>query len=980
MHKYIPPFVLSTLCLLFLTAAKPLPDADVTTSDRPWVAEDEFAADDSLHAKHSQTIVLDLESSGKGKGAIRRNSVRFLVEEEQKFSFCIPDDEPHMLRIKLKRAGGRTLMNGRRGGNCKAVELEPGRYELDIFHDGRSVGAAGKKAFLHRPARRRHRRSLSNLGASEGGTLQEELTLPTFFALSGGTNALGTTYPTIGTSIIPYRMILTVDPNGVRNDFVWSFYEGATDMSGFTNSRPMAPTLMDPLLPLSLHAVFDGEVQYPPLTIDFEASTDCHGDNFPNDMFCTFSFILNDAGDGLYFMWADNYGLPLEELYPWIVGRKGSTPELTPVQVSGAGGDSPAPPNALFWDFTFIGYPDTTTMPELQEGEFAVFGECGSNETAFVFDGDVDLDQFSAMTQQQITPPSSIKAIKLGPSTFLEISKDGEKVADIGADVTCASEPIDADQITVFIDVLKFIAATNTCRHCNLTGMDFSGDDFSGVDFTGVILNSANLDSTNFTNANLTDADLLAITGANGSSLSGTIFTGATLACTAFKGSLLSDAVFGSNILTMDQSCYLDLSGATLNFDTFDITDWRYFDLSSSSVNNVPDILSSKSAPLDLSGAVLTGVKWLAGKTLDHINLGCYAGVPEPPSVCADGVNSHCATLQSAVLTGASLKHACMSSASMEGMHLGYSNLDGADLSDAQLKPITYPDGSSGNTVTLTGAFMRNVNLNGADITGINAQNISLFYTGSIAKASAENLTAPGADFSDSYLVGVDFTGTDGTTANLQGTIWSGANLVGANFSNTDLGTNTSGGVNTGATTKFNGAYLHGAQFYQVLLDNVDFTNTYWDALGLGGKLNFLMPPQNLEFTGYWKDISLPDCPPYTGWDAGTPPPMNVTNGNNTCPDTNPGPCDAVWGQPREDISLAVFKSAKGFCSNDESVSCSSDTQCGEGATCDTDSDAFPQVLGVDPDNQCGGVNNPKDLCWTHADDPPPSKCLPLTN
>ena len=957
MHKYIRAFVLSTLCLLFLTAARPLPEFTVTTIDSPWLSEAEFAADDSLHATHSQTIVLDLESSGKGKGAIRRNSVRFLVEEEQNFSFCIPDDEPHMLRIKLKRAGGRTLMNGRRGGNCKAVELEPGRYELDIFHDGRSVGAAGKKAFLHRPARRRHRRSLSNLGASEGGTLQEELTLPTFFALSGGTNALGTTYPTIGTSIIPYRMILTVDPNGVRDDFVWSFYEGATDMSGLTNSRPMAPTLMDPpqLLPLSLHVVIYGEVQTSPFTIDFEAPTDCHGDNYPNDMFCTFSFILNDAGDGLYFMWADNYGLPLEELYPWIVGRKGSTPEVTPVQVSGVRGDSPAPPNALFWDFTFIGYPDTTTMPELQEGEFAVFGECGSNETAFVFDGDVDLDQFSAMTQQQITPPSSIKAIKLGPSTFLEISKDGVKVADFGVDVTCASEPIDADQITVFIDVLKFIAATNTCRHCNLTGMDFSGDDFSGVDFTGVILNSANLTGTNLTDANLTDADLLAITGANGSSLSGTIFTGATLACTSFKGSLLSDALFGSNTLTTDRSCHVDLSGATLDFDTFAVTDWRYFDLSSSSVNNVPDVLSAKSAPLDLSGAILSNVEWLQGLQLDHVNLGCYAGIPDARYVCpAPSGESHCATLQGTVLTGASLKYACMSSASMEGSFLGYSNLDGADLSGARLKAVSNADGSGSNVTTLEGAFMRNVNLSGADMTGVTASNVSLFYTGSAPEASAENLTAPGANFSNSYLVGVDFTGSDGM-ANLQGTNWSGANLVGANFSNTDLGTNTSGGVNSGSNTNFSGAYLHSALFDQAVLENVDFTNTYWDAGGLGGKLNFLMPAQNLEFTGYWKDISSPDCPPPSGWDAGTLPPMHVTDGHNTCPDNNPGPCDDKWDQPKQDISLAFFRSAD--------------------AT--TEPPTYPQVPGVDPDDQCGGANNPKDLCWTHADDPPPTKCLP---
>ncbi len=263
-------------------------------------------------------------------------------------------------------------------------------------------------------------------------------------------------------------------------------------------------------------------------------------------------------------------------------------------------------------------------------------------------------------------------------------------------------------------------------------------------------------------------------------------------------------------------------------------------------------------------------------------------------------------------------------------------------------------------------------------MTGVDATSINLFYVGS-TNHSAENLTAPGADFSNSYLVGVDFSGSDGI-ANLQSTKWLGANLVGADFSYTDLGTNNSGGVNHGNSTQFNGAYLHGAKFEQALLDNVVFTNSYWDALGSGGNLIFLMPLDNLNFTGFWRGTSLPDCPPSTTWDSGHVPP--VTNGNNTCPDGTFGSCDGKWDTTSVDISQAHFKSAKGFCWGDVTRTCASDKQCGVGddAICVEDANAFPQVPGVDPDNQCGGANNPADRCWVRKDDPPSATCLPYSN
>ena len=356
-------------------------------------------------------------------------------------------------------------------------------------------------------------------------------------------------------------------------------------------------------------------------------------------------------------------------------------------------------------------------------------------------------------------------------------------------------------------------------------------------------------------------------------------------------------------------------------------------------MNNVPIALSSATEPLDLSGAVLSHVTWLAGKQLDYVNLGCHASQSDQTTACPtpNGL-SVCATLQGTALNKTRLKNACLKSSSMEGVFLSASNLDGADMSGAQMSAII-----GGKVATLDGAFMRNVNLANADLTGVSAQNID-FYTVSGGTANATNLTAPGANFTGAYLAYADFSGS---TAILQSTNWSSTMALGVNFSQADFSINTSGGINSGTNTTFNGANLQGALFDQSNLDSVNFTNTYWDVLGSGGKLNFLIPKPNIEFIGYWKDISLPECPPSVMYVSGNPPPMNVTNESNTCPDGGPGPCDTTWGDPIQDISLAFFKSSL--------------------------PPLFPQDTSVTADLQCSpsfSDPNPEDFCWITTNSP----------
>ena len=130
---------------------------EATVVDRSWVKESEFAADLSLHAVETQTIILHLEDDSRTRGRFATNTVRLLVEEAREFSFCIPEGHPHLTKIALReidsRGKGRGLTKlDSRQGDCKPAQLEPGRYELTVYHDARSVPEGGKLAFVSEPA------------------------------------------------------------------------------------------------------------------------------------------------------------------------------------------------------------------------------------------------------------------------------------------------------------------------------------------------------------------------------------------------------------------------------------------------------------------------------------------------------------------------------------------------------------------------------------------------------------------------------------------------------------------------------------------------------------------------------------------------------------------------------------------------------------------------------------------------------------
>lgn len=1029
MRNHIPVFILSVLCLPFITAAKPLPEEAISTTEQPWALEEQFALDLTFHATREQTVVLDLESSGRGSKSNRKNTVRLLVEQDRRVSFCIPNDEPHITRIKLKRINGGTIQQSRKGDDCEPLRLSAGGYVLEIYHDGRKIMGASRKAFLHQPLKIRFLGSVSDDPVGPASNLQsanfmafrnsngqyftDNTTDPQFFVIAQAT--------TVGRS-----EVWRINPAGASFGVKFSFSNGNGARMKYFIPSPGNCSIQE-IFTGSVSGCGDGVLGTHGVTARL---TDLGAGNF--------SLYLSDTSCSNCAK--GNIGAKNNTDLGWDVGNQGP------------------------FNYDYKGFDKSSDLV-LQPGEVALFAQCNYAGPAIVFHADTpDLSIYNDAASSGLAMGDNMAAsLRVGTDTVASLYTDsqyGDQTETFGVDVPCLDTTLGIDTVSSLqIDRLDaYIVSSNGCERCDLSGFDFSNEDLSGMNFAESVLSGADLSGTNLQNTNLTSTDFASVdtlfTGAN--------FTGAQLTCTVFGQVDLTMATFGENTFATDQSCYVDLSEATLDYGTFAIEDWRYFDLSGTTMNNVPQVLSTATAPLDLSGAMLSNVGWLAGKQLDSINLGCYASQASQTTVCpppntsvsleretlpgpagpatctaktspwdimngeyslawqADGNlvlyrngqaqwathtessgdklcwqgdgnlviyssgaavwasitadaghggnggrlltlwsnglleitdpsgesiwhqgpfgSSICTTLQGTVLTEASLKNACLQNASMEGAFLSFGNLDGADMSGAQLQAVT-----GGKVTTLESAFMRNVNLSGANLTGVNASNVD-FYSTSSGTADATDMTAPGANFSGAYLAGADFSGSN---SNLQSTIWSSAMLLGANFTQADLTTNTSGGVNSGTNTTFNGAYLQGAVFGSALLDDVDFTSTYWDALGSGGSLNFLVPKQNLGFSGYWKDISLPECPPSLSYDSGNPPPMNVTDANNTCPNGLPGPCDTVWDQPLQDISLAFFKSAL--------------------------PPLFPQDSSVAADLQCSSSfsdPNPEDFCWITTNNP----------
>ena len=858
-------------------------EALTNTRDRPWIRESEFIFSNNLHATLNQILVLDLEPAAPGDASLRlNNDIPFQVTGNAQVAYCIPSNEPHITGLKVLSSTGETEYRVTPGSDCKAVTLSAGRYTLQVEHDASTIDPPGKQAFI--------RQTNATSVMEDSATTDTAWNFFTFKGPNGKYVSLSNPESDPGA--------LSATAETVTADSV--FLAGKLGLLGSSSCTPgstsLAPYKNTPVAGLAWYPPISGGSLFPDdelLAINIDATATAVKDSCKEagkNKFgaCVVSFTIKDLGNHVInLLSTDN-----------CVHQTGATPiyldEFKVLKLDPSAFETGASGTAFKVDYTgylCAGGICSATDLNLKSGEVAVFSECNFKGPAIVFAADVaDFSVYNdAPTDKDKGFVYGIRdnaaaSIIPGPGTLVELWTDTGSSSDntvygVPENVTCLSDtPVDGkvSQMKI-VSVKQYITDTGGCDNCNLTGINLSDTDLGQKSFINATFNSANLNGTSFKNATLKNTDF----SGSGTQLDGTDFSSASLECTNFSSTDLTMATFGANTIATDFSCRLDLASATLDYGTFPVADWRYFNLTSSTVNNVPATLSSNTAPLDLSGSMLGNVDWLKDAALDYANLGCYTGTGNGTTVCpAPGGDKVCATLTDTVLTGASLTNVCLEFAQLQGALLEFANLDKADLSEAKLLARTH-----GTAATLEGAFMRDVSIENADLTGVAMINTNFYKGQSAADASGATLT--NANLSGAYLAGANFS-----DAVQRGTTWSKSELVAINFNGADLSADT-----ISSSSNFDGAYIEGAVFDNATVTGADFTNTYWDPGTTSRNLNYLMPVDNLRFTGYWNSLANDECvqAAYTPGASGPP----QTDSSNTCPDGSRGPCnDTQWTSP----------------------------------------------------------------------------------
>lgn len=376
-------------------------------------------------------------------------------------------------------------------------------------------------------------------------------------------------------------------------------------------------------------------------------------------------------------------------------------------------------------------------------------------------------------------------------------------------------------------------------QNVNLSGLDLSGSNLAG----------ANLAGANLSNADLSGADL---TGAvlDGATLSGTNLTNATMTGTSFKNCDLTTASFSpSPTFSHGATGSTAFTGATVPATVLGL-DWSYWDLTGTTITELPDVLDGLVADYALlpSGLSFAGISL---KSSSWVSTQMYE------------IDLAKANLESATMTGARLKGAKLS-----GANLSLANLAGAYLiaeeavgtNDPNRLEAAVADGTFMIDTILAGAYC-----DGVDFTG------ALFVT-STDWSATQTATASGAylnlaSFAGAYLVGADLSDTQCSGANFYQ-----ACMINAGFQNAQL-TPYSGGV--AAPASFAQANMVGANCSGALMDGLDMT---------GAQVTADSSTYLVSLKDYYSEPLI-----LTGTYGQTV--LGNTTGSTTCPDGSLGPC-----------------------------------------------------------------------------------------
>jgi uncharacterized protein YjbI with pentapeptide repeats/sugar lactone lactonase YvrE len=476
----------------------------VETTDRPWVMESEFVTNPALHAIDGQTVVLRLESGrswGSSQdnartwqsrtGLLRRNSIRFLVEEKGVYRFCIPSDEPHLRRLVVRKRISvrwkhdrpwrlsRPLVRAWRGGRCKPVTLRPGSYVIEAFHDVRRV-LDGKTAFLRLP-------DDSRLTGDPLTAATARLSLLAW----KGPNGKFVTAPNGDSNLI-------ASATEVDEHTVWKLDGSGT----FTMTDGVGGAVQS-------EADDDYVLCPPPLFVGPERTgppLSCS--SRPID------FYFSGASSSQFRLIGKNTAYSEDGLYGYDSGFEldGSAQVVSmedPVNVG------------IAWTVGYRGFTCASGSCDadqlsLQAGEVALFTEENYQGTAFVFASDVsDLGIYAKAADLGLAiTDDQVKSIRVGPGTLARLFSESSFAGDSYATAVdnpslegLAVGPGDASSLQVEA-TRTYLIDSGGCAGCDLTEVDLSGLDLASADFSGTNLTGANLAGTSLFGANLDDAVL----------------------------------------------------------------------------------------------------------------------------------------------------------------------------------------------------------------------------------------------------------------------------------------------------------------------------------------------------------------------------------------------------------------------------------------------------------------------------------------
>lgn len=898
----------------------------------------EHELSENNRATYDHEILLNLESletaglkgtlvpdQDRGSGLVL-NKLFFQQEKDGPHEFCIDAQDQYLKKMVLEDTGGRALLEMDQGGECLTINLRAGDYNMLVYHSAEGISERGRVGFVRRTNKPR-------LGTMppDPAAAADRLVLPT-----GGEKGWWTFHnsqdpnQTAQTDYSWSYNTSCYDGRNVDNYIVktistksgpWEFFQPRTSEHGLTLVSQHAPSLKWNLAPGwndcgyntnyynvqtdSMDSSLDRIIVYVYCKtyyaqtgyFNLQTGAAYHNSNILAELEKQDSNGCNHYDDLNKLPVTKEFIRDLGN-YQFQFGHTLSNGATNYMCMSPGSeymhGLTDSANNNFFYEtspcnktFTvrFRYYEDGADVPELQEGEMALFTDTDFRGRALVFIGDINLPG------ETYDFDNTISSIKFGPRTGAVMwdNTDKSKANAIRlegveyepgsyANLSLLSPGWNDKLSLIEINSAKSILlSTRDGAYANLEGVELSGADLSGVwlshsnlrgaDLSGANLTDSHAGGTDFSEADLSRVDFsgayvawayfsnATLTGADfsGADVKNSRFTHTSLVDSNGNPSVKFDSIMNTGQLFQNRT---DFTDSTIGYGSFDISNWRYLNMTDAVIENIPP---SGLTGADFRGGIFQGVDF-SNLNLDGLKAGCDNGQCTDLSRADFNSSSlNQADLSLANLKGASLVGASVKEANLEKANLRGAGLNNADLSRSNLTNITADMTTACNNdgrAEFDGAFLIDATLDGARLNCASFTYASIYKLGQGVSMVDANLQ--GADLSNALLYGLDLSKGKLAQAHL-----SGANLVEADLTGADL-----------TDAILTRAFLQGADLTEAILNKADLSraNLSFDGDGSSTTFNIIDETGNQVSKTYFYSPTV-----YT---------TAVTSLDTICPDT----------------------------------------------------------------------------------------------